>query len=55
MPKIEIYLNPVTVKGQEYRCDIHVGPGCHGVGATEAEALTNAALAWQSFERKAKK
>lgn len=37
--------------GERWRCDIFPEDGSdhHGVGATEAEALLNAALAWRRW------
>lgn len=38
---------------EKWRCDIFPGDGSdhHGIGATEAEALLNAALHWEGYER----
>lgn len=48
-PKIDIYPQPAQ-HGNEWRCDIDHGPGHHGIGATPADALMNASMAWLRFE-----
>ncbi len=53
VPKVDIYpwLEPGTRK-EKFRCDIDVGPGCHGIGGTPARALNQATLAWMLKEKK---
>lgn len=44
--EIVIYRQPKDPNGHTWRCAIHRGPGHHGTGASEAEALYHASLAW---------
>lgn len=50
MPKITIYPCASRTKDHTWRCDIDYGPGHHGTGASQAQALFLAACAWMKYE-----
>lgn len=52
-PRIEFSSNVGPDKtSRPFSCSILEGPGHYGTGATPAEALKNAAIAWQYHDAK---
>lgn len=49
-PKIDIYPQASPTPHHTWRCDIHEGPGHHGVGDSPQKALLEAAYAWCNYE-----